>query len=85
MSAGHASAFFRTVAALFGAPPAMLGFVFAAFGSACFAYLGAYAANIVRELRTAAHGSCGRPTHLGAIAIQPDAIRHHRYVVLAQA
>jgi hypothetical protein len=59
--------------------------VLSALSATCFADIGTEAADLLHELRTAAHvGSRGK-ADLGAISIKPDAFRHSCDIFFAEA
>lgn len=80
----HLAAFFRTALAIFGALLAVVHLVLAALRAAGLADLGAYAANLVGELRAAAHEGRRAPACLGAVTVQADALGHFRHVLLVK-
>lgn len=71
--------------ARFGAPPAVLGFMFRAFRAASLANFGANAAEIGGELRTTAHEGRGPPADFGTVSIESHTFRHFLHVVLTKA
>jgi hypothetical protein len=56
-----------------------------AFVRACIADIRAQLAHIRAELRAPAHEGRGRPAHVSAIPVEPDAIDHHLNVSFGQA
>lgn len=83
--ASHPTALLSAALAGFGALLAVVVLVLAALGCTGLTNFGADAANLLRELRTAAHERGGVPAHLGAVFIEPDALGHHGDILFAQA
>ena len=59
-----------------GTALAMISVVFAALFSARFANVGADSANVLTVLGATAHVCRGRPTNLGAISVESNALDH---------
>jgi hypothetical protein len=60
----------------------VIGIVLAAFHAARLARLGAKAAEVLGELRTATHEGRCTPAEFGTVMIEPDAVCHLRYIAL---
>ena len=82
------------LAAGFGAPAASLGALFAmvrmtrvffTLGGAGFADLGAKFTDVSRIGTATGHERNGSVADFGAVAVEPDAVYHHLYVLLAEA
>jgi hypothetical protein len=57
----------------------------AALSATGFANVGAKIAELLHELRTAAHKSCGRKADVGTVSVKADAFGHLGYIALIQA
>jgi hypothetical protein len=84
-SAYHASALFRAALAFIGAALTVIHFVLATFNTTGFANVSTDAADLLHELRTAAHVGSRRKADLGAISIKPDTFRHFCDISFAEA
>ena len=81
----HLSARFCTFQASFRASLAMVMVVFFAFVAAGFANLRTYFRKLRNEWRVAFDSLCQIRTHVSAFAVEPDALRHHFYIVFFKA
>jgi hypothetical protein len=63
----------------------MVLMVLRAFQSAGITDFRTKAAQLMRELRAAAHKGCGSPAGLGAVTIQPDTFHHAGNVIFGEA
>lgn len=80
----HLPAFLRTTLARFGASLAVIGFMLLAFRTARIADFGAKTADVVSELRAAAHQGRRAPADFGTIAVETNALGHLLDITLAQ-
>jgi hypothetical protein len=81
----HTPALFRASLALVSAALTMIDVMFAALVAARLANVGANAADLVHESRTAVHERGRRPAKLRAIPVQPNAFGHFFHIHFAQA
>lgn len=63
----------------------MIHLEFATFCPACFAHVCAEPTDLLHEARIAAHVRGGRPTNLGAVLVEPNALRHFLHVLFGEA
>jgi hypothetical protein len=74
------SAFLGASLAFVGAALAVFGLVFAAFRSTSIANVGADPANLLSEVRSAAHVTCRRPANFSTVFVEPNALGHFGYL-----
>lgn len=84
MLGGHPAARFGALAASLGAALAVLVLVLPAFLATGLTDFRAQAAESSGELRLATHQRCRHPAHLGAIAVQPNALSHHLDILFTE-
>lgn len=81
----HGAALFSAFFAGIGALLAVVQLVLAALRAACFADFRAETAYLMSELRATAHEGCRTKARLGAVAVEPDALRHFRHIAFLKA